>query len=330
MRVLQYNTETTHFFRAEALGTPKPSIHWYKDDEEIFLTEGVAILEKDIYSELKVENLQLEDAGTLKQVAERLHLRGHFKTLFFRVCAINIIGKCTAEIQVGLTAKPEFLEANSPRVVFTEGEVVRVKLPVVGNPRPSLAFRHSQTTKGSSQVQVEDGVTLKHSQSDTEFVHNFILNFRFCQKRHSGTWNIIASNSLGSAELSVDLVLREPPARPGTPHVVDNPEPEIVTLEWPEPEEVTQGALERPTYHVEYYRDQWQLWLKGKMSKKNYCTFADLVPGSYYKVTTVSLPLQEAFGAALAWFKRNLLHTFFPVSRQGSEQSWFERTFSRV
>ena len=74
--------------RAEALGTPKPSLHWYKDGEEIFLAEGVSIIEKDIGSELRVDNVRIDDGGS------------------FSVSAINTVGKCTASTAVRIGAKP--------------------------------------------------------------------------------------------------------------------------------------------------------------------------------------------------------------------------------
>ena len=70
------------------MGTPKPSLHWYKDGEEIFLAEGVSIIEKDIGSELRVDNVRFDDGGS------------------FSVSAINTVGKCTATTIVRIAAKP--------------------------------------------------------------------------------------------------------------------------------------------------------------------------------------------------------------------------------
>ena len=86
--IVKLRSYGTSIFRAEALGTPKPSLHWYKDGEEIFLAEGVSIIEKDIGSELRVDNVRFDDGGT------------------FSVSAINTVGKCTASTVVQIAAKP--------------------------------------------------------------------------------------------------------------------------------------------------------------------------------------------------------------------------------
>ena len=36
-------------------------------------------------------------------------------------------------------------------------------------------------------------------------------------------------------------------------------------------------------YQVEYNREKWDIWLKGRLTSDLKCTIGDLVPGSYYK-----------------------------------------------
>lgn len=36
-------------------------------------------------------------------------------------------------------------------------------------------------------------------------------------------------------------------------------------------------------YQVEYNREKWDIWLKGRITKELTCTIGDLVPGSYYR-----------------------------------------------
>ena len=73
----------------------------------------------------------------------------------------------------------------------------------------------------------------------------------------------------------------EPDLRPGTPIIEDFTEgkedseaaepPLTVSLSWEAPRHSVKENLS-VIYHVEYYRDQWQLWLKGKTCRQPLCT----------------------------------------------------------
>ena len=73
----------------------------------------------------------------------------------------------------------------------------------------------------------------------------------------------------------------EPDLRPGTPIIEDCAEgkedsepsdpPLTVSLSWGPPRHAVNESLS-VIYHVEYYRDQWQLWLKGKTCRQPLCT----------------------------------------------------------
>ena len=40
---------------------------------------------------------------------------------------------------------------------------------------------------------------------------------------------------------------------------------------------------EEKRYQVEYNREKWDIWLKGRITSDLKCTIGDLVPGSYYR-----------------------------------------------
>ena len=77
-------------FRAKALGTPKPNILWQKDDEPIFITEGIEIQDEPDGSLLTVHNLQVEDEGVIQCIA------------------VNQVGKAIASTALCIVALPKF------------------------------------------------------------------------------------------------------------------------------------------------------------------------------------------------------------------------------
>lgn len=252
--------------RAEALGTPKPSIHWYKDEDEVFITDGVHITEMEFGNELRIENLNIHDAG------------------IFRCSAINTIGKCVAETEVTIGAKPEFLYPPVDPVKFREEEMVRLKFQVVAIPQPEIQVKFGGKKDSSSaaflseseleEAQFGGGAILKLKDDHIMFQINS------AQREHEGAWTVRAENSFGVTEMTWILELEEPPAHPGMPEVESHED--SVTLRW-DPPAVMDPQDKKPIYHIEYYRDQWQLWLKGSTCSNTHCVLQDLVPGSYYK-----------------------------------------------
>lgn len=65
-------------FQVKVLGTPKPSIQWYKDDTEIFACERIEMREEDEGGSVVLKEARLSDSGTIKCVAS------------------NILGRCTS------------------------------------------------------------------------------------------------------------------------------------------------------------------------------------------------------------------------------------------
>ena len=60
------------------MGTPKPSIQWYKDDVEIFACDRIEMREEDEGGAVVLKEARLSDSGTIKCVAS------------------NILGRCTS------------------------------------------------------------------------------------------------------------------------------------------------------------------------------------------------------------------------------------------
>ena len=71
-------------FRVRVLGTPKPSIQWYKDDVEIFACDRIEMREEEEGGAVILKAARLSDSGVIKCVAS------------------NILGRCTSTAQFSI------------------------------------------------------------------------------------------------------------------------------------------------------------------------------------------------------------------------------------
>lgn len=59
-------------FRVRVLGTPKPSVQWYKDDVEIFACERIEVKEEADGGAVVLKGARLSDSGNIKCVATNI------------------------------------------------------------------------------------------------------------------------------------------------------------------------------------------------------------------------------------------------------------------
>ena len=59
-------------FRVRVLGTPKPSVQWYKDDIEIFSCDRIEMREEDEGGAVVLKGARLSDSGVIKSVATNI------------------------------------------------------------------------------------------------------------------------------------------------------------------------------------------------------------------------------------------------------------------
>ena len=71
-------------FEVKVLGTPKPSIQWYKDDVEIFACDRIEMKEEDEGGAVILKGARFSDSGVIKCVAS------------------NILGRCTSTAQFSI------------------------------------------------------------------------------------------------------------------------------------------------------------------------------------------------------------------------------------
>ena len=256
--------ETTRYihqtaqFRAKALGTPKPNILWQKDDEPIFITEGIDIMDEPDGSLLTVHNLHPEDEGVIQCIA------------------VNQVGKAIASTNLSIVALPKFKRTSTAPLQFTfrADEMIRLKFPFVSNPPAEF-----QLMKG--------GRMLKSESVDVSVIEDDVL-FRIesATMENSGHYTIVADNGHGEDRIEFDLDIEVPPESPGCPEVLEVSPQGQLTLLWAAPK-----SSPVDHYIIEYYRDQWQLWLRLKTTIDTQTVVTDLIPGSKYKFRVMSASL---------------------------------------
>ena len=256
--------ETTRYlhqtvqFRAKALGTPKPNILWQKDEEPIFITEGIDIQEEPDGSVLTVHNLQADDNGVIQCIA------------------VNPVGKAIASTNLVVVALPKFKRTGTDALQFTfrAEEMIRLKFPFVSCPPAELTL-----LRGGTRVPVEEaevGVREDH----------VLFRVETARLEHTGQYTILADNGEGEDRLEFYLDVEVPPESPGCPEILDISPSGQLRLEWTAP---TSCPVDH--YIIEYYRDQWQLWLRLKTTMDTATTVTDLIPGSKYKFRILSASL---------------------------------------
>ena len=189
--------------------------------------------------------------------------------------AINRLGKCIAETFVTVVQVPKFDTEFIPSSVrVREGEMIRVELPMltVGNPEPTFAIFHNDFEERDEHqsLRVKDNVA--------------VFRIDLAISTDAGVWDVSATNEFGTDEISfkVSVLASQPsPSRPTVNACEDRQD--AVCLEWDFSSDELPESNDQEVFLVEYFRDQWQLWLNGKYCEGRKCVIADLIPQSTYK-----------------------------------------------
>ena len=126
-------------FKIKVLGTPKPSVQWFKDDMEV-TDDGqmnlVTIVSK-VFSSDRLEIKEEEDGGSVTVREARLNDSGNIKCV-----ATNILGRATSVAQLIIEASPrlDIPENYHDGLIFRYDEVIRLKIPLIAKPPPRITW----------------------------------------------------------------------------------------------------------------------------------------------------------------------------------------------
>jgi len=240
-------------FKIKVLGTPKPSVQWFKDDMEVFSSDRLEIKEEEDGGSVTVREARLNDSGNIKCVAT------------------NILGRATSVAQLIIEASPrlDIPENYHEGLIFRYDEVIRLKIPLIAKPPPRITwFFDDEPICPSEDVQIEV--------SDTQTS----LRIGAAKRWHCGEFRVLAQNENGEDAASILVTVTAPPSPPGKPVVIDISGTTCV-LRWDPVQD--DGGADVKHYIVEYFRDVWDVWLKAKTTKECEVSIEDLIPGSRYK-----------------------------------------------
>lgn len=201
--------------------------------------------------------------------------------------AVNHVGKATASTALSIVAVPKFSRVSDQPLHYTfrAEEMVRLKFPLLAQPAPLLTLLKDGSTclaNGAAEAALrQDGVLFRIESAAPD---------------HVGHYTVIADNGHGEDRLEFGLEVEVPPESPAGLEVVEVSASGQLELAWAPP---SSGQVDH--YIVEYWRDQWQLWLRLKTSLECATRVTDLIPGSQYKfrvlaasMAGISDPSQES------------------------------------
>ncbi|XP_030767086.1 muscle M-line assembly protein unc-89-like isoform X2 [Sitophilus oryzae] len=240
-------------FVSHFLGQPPPKVCWFKDGFEIFSSRRIRILTEHDRSILTIHQTSLSDEGEIK------------------CTATNRAGHASSKARLTVEAPPSIrLPRNYEEgLLFEIGEIIRLKVSVVGRPTPLVFWSHN-----GESVQNSD----RH---EIEFVDkSTVLKVSEVTRPDRGEYLIRAVNKLGEDSASFLVTVTDKPSPPGKARVV-MALGRSVTLSWTTPQD--DGGCKIGNYIVEYYRLGWNVWLKAATSRQLTTILGDLIEGSEYK-----------------------------------------------
>ena len=150
--------------------------------------------------------------------------------------------------------------------------MVRLKFPFVSQPPAQLQLLRGGQPCNMVEVSVRD--------------EEVLFKIESAGLEHSGHYTILADNGHGEDRIDFALDVEVPPESPGCPEVAEVSAAGQLRLVWEPPRS---GPVDH--YIIEYYRDQWQLWLRLKTTIDTQSLVTDLIPGSKYKFRVMSASL---------------------------------------
>lgn len=194
----------------------------------------------------------------------------------FRIVAVNKAGpSAPSEASKNHIAKPRFLAPKIDRrnlrdVKISTGNALKFDVNVTGEPAPTIEWRFcGLPIRNSKEVQID----------------NKDYNTKFCirptTRKHTGDYTIIATNSSGRDEVTVDVVITDKPDAPEGPLQVSDVHANSAKLKWKRPKD--DGGEPIEYYQVDKMDPETGCWVPCGRATEPQFDVTNLTPNKEYK-----------------------------------------------
>uniref|UniRef100_A0A8B9LRH7 Titin n=1 Tax=Astyanax mexicanus TaxID=7994 RepID=A0A8B9LRH7_ASTMX len=134
-------------------------------------------------------------------------------------------------------------------VVAKAGDNVKVEIPVLGRPRPSVVWKkEDQEIKQTQRINIEDTAT------------STILNIREIKRKDGGQYSMTGKNILGTVTETITVQVHDIPGAPTGPIKIDEVSCDYVLISWDAPE--NDGGVPINNYIVEMKETTGTSWVE--------------------------------------------------------------------
>jgi predicted phage tail protein len=169
-----------------------------------------------------------------------------------------------------ISVAPRIDRKNLKDVTIRVGQAIKFDVDVAGEPPPTVVWHlNDDTLKGDD-----------HTKVDNED-YNTKLTTRNAKREDSGKYTIIATNSSGKDQASVNVLVIDKPSKPEGPLDVADVHKEGCKLKWKRPKD--DGGLPLDGYLVEKMDTESGVWVPVGKSKEPNMEVTGLTPGKEYK-----------------------------------------------
>uniref|UniRef100_A0A0R3RPN4 Hemicentin-1-like n=1 Tax=Elaeophora elaphi TaxID=1147741 RepID=A0A0R3RPN4_9BILA len=160
------------------LGTPKPTLKWYKDGKPLQSSSYVTV--KSGGSILLLHKGRPQDEGR------------------YTCVATNSAGNASLNVNIELIKKPYIKKNDASQYTTSTGKVLEIPCRVSGKPQPKVIWSI-------------DGKPISSNGQEYEILPDNTLRIRQASSSHSGKYVCTASNAAGEAKAISDVVILGPP-----------------------------------------------------------------------------------------------------------------------
>ena len=119
------------------------------------------------------------------------------------------------------------------KAVLITDEIIRLKLPLIAVPEPTLKLERLDEEGKSIWTMANESDENDKEEPKLQLLENFaVLRIDSAQIRHSGRWCVTATNPIGSDIAVLEFSIHSRPNPPSKPPLIDESTATTVTLSW--------------------------------------------------------------------------------------------------